>query len=339
MKLTYILLLSVLANSAFASDFNSYMNEGIKFHDSGKFEQAEQAYLKALEIEPNNIYAQYELAFSYMVNQKNEECIATATKILGQESQLKTKIIIALGSCYSQASQTQKAISVFNDGLKQDPTDAVLHLNFAVTLANIQREKEAIMHLKRAIENSDNYASPYFYLAELYRTTNYKIPALFFYTKFILLEPNTRRSRVAAKHINIILFEGYEKSKSGGLTISLDKNAPKDEGDFLSIELLMPIAASEAKTEDNLLLLSEAEQFARALTKVIKIASELEDKNYMDSFTGKHAIEDVLFLQKYNVLKTYAFYIASKANMEGAEIWLNENDQKFKEMVAAIKAL
>ena len=80
MKFFYILLLLTITNVAISSEVDQYINEGIKLHDKGNYENAVQKYKKALELEPNSSLALYELTMTYMVSNKNKECIEAAKK-------------------------------------------------------------------------------------------------------------------------------------------------------------------------------------------------------------------------------------------------------------------
>lgn len=339
MKIIPLLLLVVFTSGAIASEVNEYINEGIKFHDEGRYDKAVQKYKMALELEPNNSLALYELTYSYMVSKKNEECIETANKGLEIESNLQKKLIVALGSCYSRLGKIEEAIKSFEDGLEIDPTDSHLHLNIAVTLSNIQRDKQAIIHLKEAIKFSNGYASPYYFIAEIYRTTNYRIPAMYFYMQFVLLEPNTKRSQDASKKIYSLLSLGLEPKENGDMTIYANPDFPKDEGDFSSLELALSLTAAASTTEDKKNSKTEAERHTEAITNFIQICSELEDQNLISTFTWQYAAKNMIALQNSADFDTYAYILAEKAGMPAATNWLDENQAKIEKMYNAIEAL
>ena len=148
MKIFYMLLLIFISGETIALEVDEYINEGIKLHDKGNYESAIQKYKYALDLDPGNSLALYELTLSYMVSKKNKECIKTAKKGLNNKSKLQKKFMVALGSCYSQLGEIQEAIKSFEDGLKMDPTDSHLHLDIAVTLSNIKKDKKAIFTFK-----------------------------------------------------------------------------------------------------------------------------------------------------------------------------------------------
>ncbi len=339
MKITSMLLLILIASGAMASEVDEYINEGIKLHDEGSYDKAAQQYKKALELEPNNLPALYELAFSYMVSKKNEECIEAAKKGLSFESSLQKKFTVALGSCYSQLGKTAEAIQSFEEGLNIDPTDSHLHLNIAVTFSNIRQDKKAIAHLKEAIKYSNGYSSPYYFIAEIYRSENYRIPALYFYMQFVLLEPNTRRSQDAAKKIYALLYQGLKQKENGGMDIVVNPNSPKDEGDYTAIELALSVAAAASIAEKSKDSKVDLARHTEALTSFIQICSEIEDKNLEATFTWQYAAKNMIALQNSGNFKTYSYILAARAGIQGAASWLDENQEKIKKMSNAIQSL
>lgn len=339
MKITSLLLLIFFACGAMASEVDEYINEGVKLHDEGNYDKAAQKYKKALELEPSNTLALYELTFSYMVSKKNKECIEMAKKGLNLESNLHKKLIIALGNCYSQLGQTEEAIKSFKGGLKIDPTDSQLHLNIAVTLSNLQQNKNAIYHLKEAIKYSNGYSSPYYFIAEIYRTTNYRIPALYFYMQFILLEPNTKRSQDASKKIYSLLYQGIKQKENDGLNIVVNPDAQKDDGDFTALDLALSLTAAASIAEESKGLKTDIERHTEVLTSFIQICSEMEDENLGATFTWQYAAKNIIALQNSDNFKTYTYILAETAGILGATSWLDENQEKIEKMSNAIKDL
>lgn len=337
MKIMSLLILLLFANAAISSEVDDYINEGIKLHDKGLYEKAAQKYKMALNLEPNNSLALYELTFSYMVNKKNKKCIKAAKNGLKLKSKLQTRFIIALGSCYSQLGKSKEAIKTFEAGLKVNPENASLHLNIAVTYINTQQNKKAVSHLKQAVKYSNGYASPYYLIADIYRTTNYRIPAMFFYMQFVLLEPNTRRSQDAAKKIYTLLYQSLEKKDNGDMTVYVKPDAPKDEGDFSSLELALSLTAAASTPGKNKKLKTDIERHTETLTNFIQIVSEIKDNKLKSTFTWKYAAKNMIALQDNADFNTYAYILAEKAGIAGASDWLNKNQTKIEKMSKTLK--
>ena len=339
MKIVSLLLLFVITNGAIASEIDEYIREGIKFYDIGNYEKAVQKYRLALELEPSNSLAFYELALTYMASKKYEECIDAANRGLENQTELGMKLTTILGSCHSQLGNAEKALEAYKDGFLIDPTDAHLHLNIAVTYSKIQKDREAIFHLKEAIKNSEEYATPYYFIAEIYRTTHYRIPAMYFYMQFILMEPNTRRGQDAAKKIYSLLYQGIEKKENGDMDIIFNPESPKDEGDFSTLELALSMAAAASTTDETNNSKTDVERRTEALTSFIQICSEIENSELVSTFTWQYAVKNMIALQKGADFNTYSYILAEKAGLQDAGNWLDKNQAKIEKMTNAINRL
>lgn len=252
MRIILLLFLIVVAHGAIAAEVDDYIDDGIKFYDIRNYEKAIEKFNLALEQEPSNSLALYELALTYMAIKKYEECVVAATRGLENQADLEVKLTTILGSCHSQLGNKEKAIEIYKDGILIDPSDAYLHLNIAVAYSSVQQDKDAIFHLKEAIKHSTNYATPYYFIAEIYRTNQYRVPAMYFYMQFILMEPNTLRSEDAARKIFSLLYQGIKLKENGDVEIIVNSESPKDEGDFLTLELALSLAASPTDDAKNL---------------------------------------------------------------------------------------
>lgn len=48
------------------NQLDSLMHAGIEYHDAGNYDKAIESFTKALEIDPESVFAHYELAMTYM---------------------------------------------------------------------------------------------------------------------------------------------------------------------------------------------------------------------------------------------------------------------------------
>lgn len=339
MKIIQLIFLVMVAGKVMASEAEDFIKEGIRFHDAGEYDKAVHKYKEALELEPGNALALYEMGFTYMVSNQNELCIETAKKGLAIESELQNKFNTTLGSCYSQQGKIDEALAVFQVGLKNNPADAQLHLNVAVTLANKRQDKGALKHLKEAVKLSGGYSTPYYYMAEIYRSNNYRIPAMFLYMQFVLLEPNTERSQDASKKIYYLLYQGVKKKEKGDMDIVINSELPKDEGDYEALELALSFAAASSVMEEEGKSKMDVERHTEALNSFIKICSEIDDKELKKTFAWEYAAKNMIALQKSDDFKTYAYILAARAGAPGASSWLEQNRNKIEKMSKAISLL
>ena len=86
--------------------------------------------------------------------------------------------------------------------------------------------------LKFAVEDNFNYESPHFLLSYVFNGMKYKIPAFLAASRFFSLEYNTSRSKTASAIISGVMKPADADPATGNISIIMNMNAPKDEGDY-----------------------------------------------------------------------------------------------------------
>lgn len=133
-------------------------------------------------------------------------------------------------------------------------------------------------------------------LSYVYDGTSYKIPALFAGMRFISLEYNTARSNKAAAIIADVLKPAAKDAKTGNTHINLDFGAPKDEGDFDTVDLMLPMLGVSKDDKDK--NKSEEERFIGSLETVIGLVAA--DKELASTYIGKNYVPFIIDLEKWS---------------------------------------
>ena len=132
MKTKLLLALSAILLIASCADHNESTNnlldEGIKLFQEGNYDASIQKYNEALKVEPNNsiAYNLLGMAYRFKFNQ-------TGTQ------EYKTK-----------------EIEYFKEAIDLDPKYWVAYKNLAATLYYLDRKKEAVPYLEKALELQPN---------------------------------------------------------------------------------------------------------------------------------------------------------------------------------------
>lgn len=121
-----------------------------RFFRQGKLEQSVNAYIKALDIEPENADIHNELGYVLARQNKIDEAVKHLEKAVGiNPNMLDTHN--NLGTIYLQNNQAEKAIKHFNAALQINPNLAHLHSSIARALLRQNKAGKATIHFEKAL--------------------------------------------------------------------------------------------------------------------------------------------------------------------------------------------
>lgn len=333
----FALFMCLAGNQLRASDAGSMIEKGVELHDAGDYQGAIRSFRSALELEPANTVALYELANTYLATGDFNSCIEAAKAGLEHPSDLDPLLHMAAGSCYSSAGKTRKALRSFRAGLDLAPNEARLHFNIAVTLFNSEDGEDAVEHLQKAVASEPSYASPYYFLGEIYRDEGKRVQSLYYFARFFTLEPNTARSASAATNAFGLLFSGIDvKSKS-----EVEVTVPhlEDDDRFSALELSLSIAGVSVHTDEGAALPSEAHRTVSALQTFFQITLEMndpEDRDLRGTVVWNQAIAPLLRLHERELSEALGFVMATRAGVEGGQAWVDAHPESVKKLEAAL---
>ncbi len=106
--LVLFLLISYTATSYGQNKFSQHYNKGIEYYKEGKYDQAGEAFEKALELKPNHVYAMYGLGNTYYCKAKYDEAVKTYIKAINLNPDYP-KVHYSLSLAYSKLGMTRDA--------------------------------------------------------------------------------------------------------------------------------------------------------------------------------------------------------------------------------------
>lgn len=313
------------------------IKEGIRLHDEGRYDEAITRFEQALESEPENEVALYELGNTYFVAGRYDRCVEVGRRALKKPGRVEVQLYTMLGSCLSSAGNSRQALRVFEDGLGKFPDDPKLNFNVAITLSNSGRPKNAIEHLQKVVEVRPSYASPYFHLGDIVAREGRGGEAMIWLMRFLTLEPYTDRSVKASKFLFSSLMGGVTEETGGNVEILVDLGADKSES---TLEVFRTLAAASTHLEDAIGT-SVAERQVGALVSFVEMLGESSQVGGDNPLAGvlSQAAAAPFQLEKKGLLECFAYIAASKAGLAGADGWLEKNALKRQELAAALAEL
>jgi len=310
------------APAASAADAATLVREGVRLYDQGSYEAAVEKYTQALALEPENLTALYERAMTLLDLKQFDRCMADVERGLQKEGPTQAGFYDLAGTCSSEQGQFEKARALFEEGLGRYPKNEQLHFNLAVVFNRMDRRREAREQFKQVLEVNPERASAYLNLGHLYREDGYKMPALFMDLRFLWAEPSSTRSLEVVKGLEGVLGQGVQASDPRNITITLDSNAPTDEGDFGPLDLALSVSRAAAITEQAQTK-SQAEKDVATITNLVQIAGEVKDRKLRKTFVWKQALSQLVAMQKDKVLEPFLYREYALAGVAGAQAWLD----------------
>lgn len=215
----WLLLINGLALAQTNGDAKSLVKEGIELTNQKNYTGAVEKYKAALALDPENVSANYNLAFAFYRMGKGKDGIPYLDKVTKAESiVIKAGAYKLSGAIYDQDNQPQKAIESYNAGLKID-VDATTLQNLALVYSRTKQYAEAEKSAIAAITLKPvQAASSYRTYALVCFHQNKRAAALLGFCSFLIAEPNTARSAEAYGNIQHILQGGALKPEPGVMT-------------------------------------------------------------------------------------------------------------------------
>ncbi|SPE38770.1 Tetratricopeptide TPR_2 repeat protein [Candidatus Sulfopaludibacter sp. SbA3] len=197
-----------------APDFNA---EGMSALESGKYDAAEQAFVKAIAADPRDYTAHFNLALAYGFQHKDAEGIAEYRKTLElhpklYEAELNGGILLLrqknpagalplfedaaaqkpkefrpvyyLAECQLQTGDAVKAEQTYRTALELNGKAAGAELGMAHALARQGKLADAAPHFRQAAQLDPNYRDSLLELADLYEQNKQSEEALAIYREF-----------------------------------------------------------------------------------------------------------------------------------------------------------
>lgn len=307
------------------------IKEGITLFDQRKYDDAITKYAQVLKENPDCPEAIYELAMTHYNLGDRARADELARKGAQYKSELVPLFYMLIANILDDKGKSAEAIEVYKDSVKLLRENkkatrnlAEAHFNLGIAHARLKQFAESRAALKEALAANFSHVSAHFVLAQIYAGTGYKIPGFLAAARFLGLEQNTPRTQSAAQTILTILKPAPKDEKTGNINILLNLNAPKDEGDFAFMELILGTVTTVRGDDDK--NKTDNEMFVDGVGTTIAILSE--NKNLRKSFVGRKYIPYVEALKNAGHHQTFAYVVLQQGGNKDAEKWIRANQEK-----------
>lgn len=212
-------LSAIFAQTTNESRARELIGEAVQLMDNGKIEESLKLLAQAEKLDPGNPTVAYETGYAYMLQKDFDLAIKTFAKL--SKKRTARDIDYAMwGNCLDMNGEPDKALKVYDKGLKKFPLSGKLYTEKGIMLMNAQEYEAAVQSWETGIHLDPDYPSNYYWASRLYAQTPERVWALIYGEVFINLEKESPRGDEISK----LMFETYQKSinKTSDTSVSFE---------------------------------------------------------------------------------------------------------------------
>jgi tetratricopeptide (TPR) repeat protein len=123
---------------------NDLIKQGVDLHNQGKYAEAISKFEGVLKTDPENGYANYEMAFSLYASKKPEDAIPHLEKAVKSTNiSLSVAAYALLASIYDEVNKPKKAIETYKEAIKINPDYPQIYYNLGIAYSRDQQYADA----------------------------------------------------------------------------------------------------------------------------------------------------------------------------------------------------
>jgi len=319
LKLIILFFLLPIATYAQNTDVSALVKEGVELNNAHNYTAAIEKYKQALTTDPENIQANYQIAFSLFSSGKGTDGIPYLNKVVKTSNNFTGPAYELLGSIYDAAKQPQQAIDAYKAGIKIKPDYQPLYFNIGLAYFRSGKYADAELAAIEAIKLDPKHANSQRLYGLVTFHQNKRASALLALCNFLLLEPDGPRSAEAYTNMQSIL-------KGGALKI-------EGKTDVANAALNKALLAA-VSTTDNRRYASPADLLAAQLKAIFIAIGQLSEKQTGNEFFRNYYTAFFYKLAQTEHMSAFARLMDLGANKAADNQWLQQNEDKRKALEA-----
>jgi Ca-activated chloride channel family protein len=144
MKYLLVIISLISCIALHAQDSNIYVSRGNQYYQLSQFDAAEGQYRKALEMDPNNNTAQYNLANALQKQKKYDEAIQVLEQLTSSTNNktIKSSSYYNQGVAYTKSKNLEASIEAYKNALRLNPADQEARENLQKALLELKKQQQ-----------------------------------------------------------------------------------------------------------------------------------------------------------------------------------------------------
>lgn len=304
------------------TDVNALIKQGVQLNNEHNYTGAIEKYKQVLATDPENMQANYQLAYSLFSSGKGTEGIPYLNKVVKTNNNFTGPAYELMGSIYDSAHQPQQAIDAYKAGIQLKPDYQPLYFNIGLAYFRVAKYADAEQAAINAIKLDPKHANSQRLYGLVTFHQNKRAAALLGLCSFLLLEPDGPRAAEAYTNMQSILKGGTLKSeKTDEVTIALNK------------ALSAAVATTASKK-----YASPADLLAAQLKAVFLAVGQLAEKQTGNDFFRNYYASFFYKLAQTEHMPAFARLMDMSANKAADSQWLQQNEDKRKALEEWVSA-
>lgn len=303
------------------------IGQGVYFHDHEYYDDAISRFKEALSIDSNSSLANYELSNTYMKLKKYNDALIYAKKSVEYNDDCQDLGYVILGSVYDMMNNPDESIKIFQAGLAKFPNSHPINYNLAITALNqrdyVLAEKSAL----NSVKINPWHPGSHGILANIKQLKGERVKSILAKYFFLMLEPNTERSKLFLNSMKQQFFQGVKYNSSQNATINIPNS--NIDSTFSSAEFAISFfGAYHLMNEDK--TKSEFENFKDITSSIFNVLSNKKQSQpgiWEEIYVSK--FED---LMKTDLFETFCYYISQSTNSKEINNWIANNTEKINRL-------
>ncbi len=243
--LFFYLNLSVFAQE---TDAVTLYETAKQFMRGGDWSNAILVLNKAIQIEPNNLQFQKDLALTQYYQRDFAAAKERIGKLLERED-ADVQVYQIAGNIYKALDENKECEKIYKKAIKKFPESGALYAEFG-ELLYLQQDPDCMNQWLTGIEQDPGFASNYYYASKSRYAQGSMVWALLYGETFINLESYTKRTA----EIKALITEAYKKFFSGVGNGTGNKQSPFAENVSTLLLKNQSVIASGITTESLIML-------------------------------------------------------------------------------------
>lgn len=328
------LLLFLFISSAYAQnqpDAEKLINEGVVLHDKGDYRGAIDKYSKALEVDKDNLVALSEKAMSLNSAGKYLESIDVSKHaILTHSNEDLKNVYVSYANALDHLKKTDEALNIYQEGIQKYPNYYQLQFNKGICYTNTNRYSEAILCFQNSLLINPKHAGSLNAIGTL-EMGNHRIPAILAFSRFLIVEPQTSRSKNNLENIKKLFAQGIKQTDKKSITININSNMLSDssdvkkENDFSQVDLILSMASGLDFDKKNIKK-TEVENFIRKFEIICSSLEETKKGNF--GFYWETFVPYFIEMKNKKFIEAFAYIAFVDSESEDVAKWHKKNQSE-----------